>query len=101
MWLAPKPSNYYSCIECQECVQYTVPYGGWNMYPEGWYCADVCDPSPCQANETCQLVPTPCMAVVSAVCPPKATCFPSTTDPCDACGKFLANEALRGVGKKR
>lgn len=69
------------------------------MYAEGYYCADVCDPSPCEADETCTFVSVPCPAVVGAVCPPEAECFPSTTDPCDACGEFQVNEKSRGVEK--
>lgn len=75
----------------QECVPYTPTACGFDQYPEGYYCADMCDPSPCDADETCQLFPTPCIGVVGAICPPVAQCS-SSTDPCEDCGEFQVNK---------
>lgn len=83
----------------QECVVYTPIDRGINQYPEGYYCADVCDPSPCDADETCQLVPSPCIGAYGALCPPVAECSPSMTDECDTCHEFqVIKNVMRGKG---
>lgn len=63
---------------------------------EQQYCADVCDPSPCEKDEVCSLEPCEYIPMPTSVCPPTAKCTPATDvdDPCDACGKFQVRDVV-------
>ncbi|CAN0070530.1 unnamed protein product, partial [Ectocarpus fasciculatus] len=70
-----------SCGTFQECLPnesgYPV-YGGSAEY----YCADVCDPTPCGDEEVCELLPVPC--ATETFCPEQAVCYPATPEPTPA-----------------
>lgn len=61
-------------VRTQECLYYGEPASSVGEY----YCADVCDPSPCAEGETCNLVEVTC---VRSPCPPFAECTPTITSP--------------------
>lgn len=44
---------------------------------EEFYCADVCDPSPCTGDDTCSLVDRDDCDTDASPCPPVATCTAS------------------------
>lgn len=41
---------------------------------EEFYCADICDPSPCTSDETCSLQEPDDCDTAAGPCPPVATC---------------------------
>lgn len=59
---------------------------------EEYYCADVCEPSPCDYDEACTLEPVSCLR---DPCPPVAVCKPDG-DPCDLiCGDFAVRYVIK------
>eukprot|EP00903_Cladosiphon_okamuranus_P006480 g6339.t1 len=69
------------CGIYQQCVRNTQGYLQDGVAVDT-YCADVCDPSPCDDGEICELFPVPC--IPETVCPPLAVCTPDTPEPTPA-----------------
>lgn len=61
---------------------------------EQHYCADVCDPSPCQHHDVCELEEDDTCNNNDEPCPPKATCNDKDKDICRGkrCDKFQVRE---------
>eukprot|EP00903_Cladosiphon_okamuranus_P014932 g13824.t1 len=95
-WASVSEAELASCFDvfvCDTCgpFQECVEDGPWN--DPFYYCADVCDPSPCSEGEVCTLQPTLC--AVDVPCPPVAVCQDPCNGACDdtqECVQYAGNE---------
>lgn len=89
-----------SRFKSQECLPWERSWS----HPDDYYCTDVCEPSPCGVDETCELVPAtscPSTSSASSPCPDTAVCI----DPCDGiCDEFqvrVVRELSFMIGSRR
>lgn len=75
--ITPHPSPSHPSHLCrQECT-----LDDFDTESLVYYCQDVCDPSPCNDDEFCELSDVVCFGPPSQ-CSPVATCTPIADDPC-------------------